>query len=175
MLTDAAIRAAKSAGKSFRLTDGGGLYVHVTSSGRKLWRMRYEFAGKEKLLSFGPYPETTLAEAREHRNAAKRLLQAGRDPSLERKLQRAASLRTSATTFEAVARDWYNRQAHTWVERHAADVLTSLERDVFPLIGPLPITEITPPIVLNVLRAIERRPAIETARRVRQRMSAVFV
>lgn len=175
MLTDAAIRAAKPAGKPFRLTDAGGLYVHVTASGSELWRMRYEFDRKEKLLSFGPYPDVSLAEARDRRDGAKRLLREGRDPSLERKLRRAASLPTSATTFEAVARDWYARKAPAWAERHAADVLTSLERDVFPLVGPLPITEITPPIVLAVLRAIEARPAIETARRVRQRMSAVFV
>jgi integrase len=175
VLTDATIRAAKAADKPYKLTDGGGLYVVVNAGGSKLWRMRYEFGRKEKLLALGRYPETSLAAAREQRNTAKQLLRQGRDPGLEKKLRRAESLSKAETTFEAVTRDWYARQAPTWTERHADDVMTSLERDVFPLIGALPITEITPPMVLNVLRSVEARPAIETARRVRQRMSAVFV
>ena len=175
MLTDAAIRGAKPRERPYKLTDGAGLHLYVTPAGGKLWRMRYEVAGKEKLLSFGPYPEISLAAARLKRDAAKAVLRDGQDPSLRRKLHRAAAVDASAATFEAVARDWYARQAPTWTERHAADVLDSLERDVFPPLGSLPIKEITPPMVLTVLRAIEARPALETARRVRQRMSAVFV
>jgi integrase len=175
LLTDAAIRAAKPATKPYRLAHSRGLYVHVTAGGRKLWRMRYEFGGKEKLLSFGPYPDVTLAEARDRQLAAKQLLREGRDPGVEKRLRRAAGLSASATTFEAVARDWHSRNTPSWTERHACDVLTSLERDVFPILGSLPITDITPPMVLNILRTIEARPAIETARRVRQRVSAVFV
>lgn len=175
MLTDAAIRAAKPGGKPYKLTDRAGLYLHVTPAGSKLWRLRYEFGRKEKLLSIGPYPEVSLATARDQREAAKRLLREGRDPSLERKLERARAHEALSHSFEAVGRDWYTRMAGSWTERHAYDVLTSLERDVFPQLGPLPITELRPPAVLAVLRAIEARPAIETARRVRQRMSAVFV
>jgi integrase len=175
MLTDAAIRAAKPAAKPYRLTDRAGLYLHVTPAGSKLWRLRYEFGRKEKLLSIGPYPDISLAAARDRRDAAKRLLREGRDPSLERKLERARSREALGHSFEEVARDWYTRMAGSWTGRHAYDVLTSLERDVFPQLGALPITELGPPTVLAVLRAIEARPAIETARRVRQRMSAVFV
>jgi integrase len=175
MLTDAAIRAAKPADKPYKLTDRAGLYLHVTPAGSKLWRLRYEFGRKEKLLSIGPYPEVSLATARDQRDAAKRLLRDGRDPSLERKLERARSQEALSHNFEAVARDWYARMAGSWTERHAYDVLISLERDVFPQLGALPITELGPPAVLAVLRSIEARPAIETARRVRQRMSAVFV
>jgi integrase len=175
MLTDAAIRAAKAADKPRKLTDQAGLYLQVTPAGSKLWRMRYEFGGREKLLSFGPYPDVSLAEARNRRDAAKRLLRDGRDPGLEKRLERTRTQEALANSFEAVAREWYARMASSWTERHANDVLTSLERDVFPQLGPLPISEIGPPVVLAVLRAIEARPAIETARRVRQRMSAVFV
>lgn len=175
MLTDATIRAAKGRDKPYKLTDGGGLYVQITPNGSKLWRMRYEYGGKEKLLSFGPYPALGLAEARERRQAAKQLLRDGQDPALARAKQRLNGTAALANTFEAIAREWHTRNKPTWTERHAEDVLTSLERDVFPLVGNLPITEFTSPIVLNVLRAIEARPAIETARRVRQRMSGVFV
>lgn len=175
MLTDAAVRAAKPTAKAYKLTDSAGLYLHVTPVGSKLWRMRYEFSRKEKLLSFGPYPEVSLAEARNCRDAAKRLLRDGRDPSLEKKLQLDRQREAAANSFEVVARDWYTRMAPSWTERHAADVLTSLERDVFPRLGPLPVSGIDPPTVLSVLRTIEARPAIETARRVRQRISAVFV
>jgi integrase len=98
-------------------------------------------------------------------------LRAGRNPGLEKKLRRTEA----ADTFEAIARHWHARQLPRWTKTHASDVLESLERDVFPSVGRMPIRDITPPIVLPVLRQIERRPAIETARRVRQRMSAVFV
>jgi integrase len=174
MLTAAAARAAKPKERAYKLTDGGGLHLFVTPAGSKLWRLRYEIRGKEKLLSLGPYPEVGLAQAREGRSAAKALLRAGRDPMVEKKAQRAATA-DAAGSFEAIARDWHARQAPTWTERHSADVLGSLERDVFPRLGALPIRAITPPMVLGVLRSIEGRPAPETARRVRQRISAVFV
>lgn len=172
MLTDAGIRAAKPRERPYKLADGGGLYLHITPQASKLWRMRYSCTGKEKVLSFGPYPEVTLAQAREQRDVAKGQLRAGRDPGLEKKFRRAAV----ADMFEAIARDWYGRQAPKWTARHAGEVLESLERDVFPMLGGLPIREITPPMVLlQVLRPIEARGAIETAHRVRQRISAVFV
>jgi hypothetical protein len=122
--------------------------------------MRYTFGGKEKLLSVGPYPEVSLAQARDERDAARKLLRAGKDPGLEKKLRRAAG-GDLTRTFEAIARDWHNRNAPTWTERHAQDVLGSLETDAFPILGRLPITEITAPMVLSVLRSIEERPALE--------------
>jgi integrase len=175
MLTDAAVRAAKPTKKPYKLTDYAGLYLHVTPGGSKLWRMRYEYGRKEKLLSLGPYPDVTLADARDQRDAAKRLLRDGRDPSVEKKLQLSRQQEAGANSFEAIARDWHARKLPTWTERHAKDVLDSLEGSVFPTLGPSPIADITPPMVLHVLRAIEARPAQETARRVRQRVSAVFV
>src|ERR1700693_1975232 len=135
MLTDAAVRAAKPAEKPYKLTDRAGLYLHVTPAGSKLWRMRYECDRKEKLLSFGAAPDISLAGARDRRDDAKRLLRQGRDPSLEKKLELGRQRDAMAHNFEAVARDWFARTVPTWTERHANDVLTSLERDVFPRLG----------------------------------------
>ena len=174
MLTDAGIRAAKPRDRDYKLNDSGGLVLFVTKAGGKLWRLRYTYAGKEKLLSFGPYPELSLANAREQRDAAKTLLREGTDPALQRKLRKAFG-NELANTFEAIARDWHSRHLPTWTERHGKDVLDSLEASVFPILGRLTITDIKAPMVLGVLRQIEARPAPETARRVRQRMSAVFV
>jgi integrase len=175
MLTDATIRTSKGRDRPYKLTDGGGLYLQVTPGGSKLWRMRYEFGGKEKLLSFGRYPDLGLADARDRRQEAKQLLRKGFDPTLARAKQRLEGSTSQTNTFEIVARDWHARNKPSWTERHAADVLVSLERDVFPSVGALPITDFTPPMILNLVRPIEARPAIETARRVRQRMSAIFV
>lgn len=174
-LTDRQARAAQAAEKPYRLTDEKGLHLYVTPGGSKLWRMRYEFHSKEKLLSFGPYPEVSLAQAREDRDGARTQLRLGRDPSLEKKLRRATAAGLDGQLFEQAARAWHALQAARWTMVHAADVIGSLEAHVFPAIGALPLSEITPPMVLALLRLIERRPAIETARRVRQRISAVFV
>jgi integrase len=174
MLTDAAIRRAKPAAKPFKLADSGGLHLYVTPAGGKLWRFRYQYAGKEKLLSLGPYPGVGLAEARAARDAAKAQLRDGRDPSVQKRLRKLAHVTSSANTFEAIAREWHTLNKAQWVQRHADDVITSLEREIFPVLGNIPIAEIGAPEVLAVLRGIETR-AKESARRIRQRMSAVFV
>lgn len=171
-LTDTAIKKAKPADKPYKLTDGRGLYLFITPAGGKHWRMRYEIQGKEKVVTFGPYPDVSLADAREQRDKARSTLREGLDPSVVKQQQ---VIENQTTTFEALAREWHTLNTPQWTERHTADVLGSLERDVFPTLGPVPIKKITPPMVLDVLRKIERRPAIETAKRVRQRMSAVFV
>jgi integrase len=175
MLTDTACRKAKPAEKPYKLTDGGGLHLYVTPAGGKHWRCRYEFGGKEKLLSIGPYPGVSLADARTAREDAKATLRDGRDPSVAKKLDKAKVANNDAVTFEAVAREWHTLNKPRWTPVHASDVLRSLERDVFADLGALPIREIHAPVVLKTLRKIEARPAIETARRVRQRMSEVFV
>lgn len=175
MLNDTIIRKAKPDDTTYRLADTAGLVLHVTPSGGKLWRYRYRFGGKEKMLALGQYPDVSLADARAARDKAKSELKAGRDPSITKKLDRLATSQVAANTFEVIARDWYDLQKSQWVERHSSDVITSLEREVFPMLGNVAITAITAPQVLAVLRLIEKRPAIETARRVRQRISAVFV
>jgi integrase len=180
-LNDAKVKAAKAKDAPYKLADSGQLYLHVTTAGSKLWRMNYAFgknaAGKpaQKTLTIGAYPIVSLSEAREARDAAKRMLLAGRNPAIEKKL--AADTHTSAyeTTFEAVARRWHGQNQGRWSAHHGSDVITSLERDVFPSIGMLPIGELKAPRILKVLEAIEKRGAIETAKRIRQRMSGVFV
>jgi integrase len=175
MLSDIQIRKAKAADKPYKLSDGGGLHVYVSPAGGKLWRLRYEFERKEKLLSLGPYPLIGLAEAREAASAAKRFLREGRDPAVEKRLKRLQIAAEGETTFEAIAREWHALNKGHWVKQHESDVLHSLERDIFPDLGSIPIKKITAANVISVLRKIESRPALETARRVRQRMSAVFV
>jgi len=175
LLTDKQIRALAPRDKPYKVTDAQGLSLLVNPGGSKLWRYRYEVGGKEKMLALGAYPEVSLAQARDARDEARALHRQGRDPSMERQLKRAAGDAAALDTFEAAARDWHGRMKDTWTPTHANDVLTSLETHVFPTLGKLPKGEITPPMVLNVLRAIEARPAIETAHRVRQRISAIYV
>ena len=182
MLTDAQIRKTKPAEKAFKLPDGGGLHILITPAGGKLWRYRYEVphpeTGKrvERLLSIGPYPDVSLAEAREARTKARTALREGRDPSILKKQNRLLTKAEAAMTFEAIAREWHELQKSTWTETHGNDILRSLERDIFPSLGSMPIRDITVPLVLAALRNVEGRKTnpIETARRIRQRMSAVF-
>lgn len=175
MLTDAKVRAARPRPKPYKLADTNRLFLLVTPSGGKLWRWSYTFDGKQKGMAFGAYPLVTLADARASRDEAYTTLCDGRDPSIAKKLRVGANLEAQRQTFERVAREWHANAKDQWAAVHASDVFRSLERDVFPLIGEFPIASLTPPHVLGVLRAIEQRGAIETARRVRQRISAVFI
>ena len=174
MLTDAAVRKAKAADRDYKLSDSGGLHLFVTKSGHRSWRLKYRFAGKERRLVFGTYPEVSLVAARQMRDDAKRLLREGRDPAYERKKAKLANIARHENTFERYAREWHELQKGTWTKVHADDVLTSLERDVFPVIGPLAVTDIDEALVLAVLRPVQERGAIETSHRLRQRMSAIF-
>ena len=174
MLTDLKCRKAKAAATPLKLSDGGGLRLFVTPAGGKTWQYRYEFDGKEKLLTIGPYPAVNLADARTARDDAKAAQRVGRDPSVAKRLPRASFAASDSSTFEAIAREWHELNKSKWTKKHVADVLISLEQDVFPEIGALPIREIGTPVVLGVLRKIEKRGTNETARRVRQRMSWVF-
>ncbi|MCZ8546260.1 integrase arm-type DNA-binding domain-containing protein [Mesorhizobium qingshengii] len=174
MLTDIAVKKAKAADKPYKMADGSGLHLFVSTAGGKLWRFRYEFGGKEKLLSFGPYPDVSLLEARAARDDAKKTIRDGRDPGIAKKLRKLAHTTDTGNTFEAIAREWHDIHKSTWAERHAHDVLFSLERDVFPTLGNVPIKDISAADVYSLLRPIELRGAKETARRIRQRMSAVF-
>ncbi|EPE98647.1 phage integrase [Rhizobium grahamii CCGE 502] len=168
------IKKAKASEKPKKLADSGGLYILLAPSGSKLWRLKYRYNGSEKLLSIGPYPEISLLEARSQRDSAKALLRAGKDPGTVKKLQKLSAVQNVENTFEAVAREWFKLNKETWVPRHANDVIGSLEKMVFPHIGNVPVREINVPSLVGVLRLVEARPAIETARRLRQRISAVF-
>lgn len=170
MLTDLDCRTARAKDKPYKLSDARGLHLYVTPSGFRSWRWKYRHDGKEKRIVFGSYPEMKLSEARAARDDAARVLRDGKDPGAERKKAPIAS-----STFEAIAREWHELQKVRWVPRHAEDVLGSLITYIFPKLGSRAIDSITPPDVLEVLRVIEKKPAVETAHRVCQRMSAVFV
>ena len=165
MLTNAAAKSASAQARAYKLFDAGGLFLFVAPSGLKSWRLKYRFAGKEKLLTIGRFPEVSLAEARARREAAKELLRASTDP---------AGIAQGGDSFEGVARAWHTHKLDGWSPTHAADVLASLQRDIFPQLGAQPIGSIDPPALLNALRVVEGRGRIETARRIRQRLSAIF-
>ncbi len=174
MLTDAKVRTAAARDKDYKLADSGGLYLFVTRTGHRSWRMKYRFAGKEKRLVFGPYPDVSLKEARERRDSAKRLLRDHRDPGIEAKRQKLAAITRYENTFEKLAREWHAMNMDRWKPVHANDVITSLERDIFPDLGELPVAEIDEVLVLATLKKVERRGAVETAHRLLQRMSSIF-
>lgn len=175
MLTDLKVRKARATGTDYKLGDAGGLYLFVTKTGAKSWRFKYRFGGKEKRIVFGRYPEVSLAEARDLRDDARKMLREHRDPAVEAQKRRLVAAASAEATFEKVAREWHEMQTPRWVPIHAGDVLKSLEAEVFPYLGSVPLKEIDAPLVLAVLRKIEKRGALETAKRVRQRISAVFV
>jgi integrase len=175
MLSDAKARKALPGEKDYKLADGAGLFLLVRPNGSKLWRYKYRFAGKEKLLSFGAYPEVPLIEARSRREDARKAIRDGLDPSLEKKRQEIARRSPSDISLESLAREWHDLNKARWTPIHRADVLRSLERDIFPKLGRYGVADIDVPLLLEVLRPIERRGAIETAKRIRQRLSAVFV
>lgn len=173
-LSDTSIRAAKPKEKTYLMTDGEGMYLEVTPSGGKWWRFKYRFDGKQKRISLGTYPDTGLKEAREKRQEARRQLAAGIDPGESRKAQKAAGAEDSPNSFEVIAREWYGRQASSWVPSHAEKIISRLERDLFPWLGKREIATITAPDLLAALRRIEERGAVETAHRALQNCGQIF-
>ena len=175
ILTDVYCRKATSGEASIKkLSDGGGLYLWVSADGSKYWRLRYWIAGKEKTLSLGVYPAVTLKEARGKRDSERKQLSSGLDPSAERKASKRQQRVAAANSFEAVAREWYGKQLHTWVATHAVDVMRRLEGNVFPDLGCRPIAEIEAPEVLDCIAKIEKRGAYDLAHRVLQVSGQVF-
>lgn len=175
MLNDAKVRAAKPRARAYKLTDSHRLYLLVKPGGSKSWKWGYAYDGKQNTTHFGLYPMVSLVAARGKRDNARALLDEGQDPSVVKKLKIEANIEATRNTFERIAREWHENSRPQWAAIHADDVIRSLERDVFPTIGDLPISQLTPPRVLEVLRAIEARGAIETAKRVRQRISSTFI
>lgn len=175
MLTDVQCRKAQPRDKPYKLADSKGLHLLVNPGGSKLWRWKYRLDGKEKQLAFGPYPEVSLAEARDAREAASKAKRSGVDPSLLRRSQQARRQVERANTFMAIAELWHERQKPTWRPKHAASAWRQMEDDVFPAIGDMPIGEIRAPEILALLRKVEDRGAIDLAHRLRQRVSATFV
>ncbi len=173
-LSDIQVKNAKPRDKDYKLSDGHGLYLLVTPTGGKLWRLQYRYAGKQKLLSFGAYPSISLADARQRREDARKLLANSVDPGEVRKAQKAATVAETENSFEVVAREWHNKFSGSWSSSHAETTLRRIELDAFPVLGAKPIEEIKAMELLTMLRRIESRGALETAHRVRTICGQVF-
>ncbi len=172
-LSDLQVSRAKTQGKQVTLFDGGGLFIVLTPAGGKLWRFKYRFGGKDKLLSLGSYPDISLAEARAKRAVFRKLLAEGIDPAEAKKAEQAGKAAAAGSTFETVARDWHRRFKTQWSAGHAEQIMRRLEQDVFPWLGTRPVGEIKAPELLTVLRRIEAR-SLETAFRVKTACGQVF-
>ncbi len=173
-LTDTFLRGLKPTGKPQKYPDGGGLYLYVSPTGGRLWRMDYRFEGKRKTLSMGAYPTVSLADARTRRQEAKVQLAQGVDPCAQKKAVKTAVRAEVTNSFEVVAREWHALQSPKWVETHRRNILAYLEKDIFPPLGKLSVDSITPPQLLGVLRRIEGRDAPNAARKMRQTCGQIF-
>lgn len=170
MLTDTAVRNAKPQAKPYKLSAGEALYLLVKPNGSRLWRFKYRFAGKEKLLALGVYPDLSLKLARDARDAARRELATGSDPGAKKQQEQAATFET----FEAIGREWFGRFRVNWAESHSEKVIRRLEMDLFPRLGNCAIRSITAQDILKCLRLIEQRGALDTAHRALQNCGQVF-
>lgn len=168
-LTVLKVKAAQP-GKHF---DGGGLFLHVTDAGR-YWRMKYRYAGKEKLLALGVYPEVGLSEARQRRDAARTVLRGGNDPALVKRDRKVANVLAAGNTFAAIGEEWLKKQKSRMAEATYTKAVWTLSDLVNPWIGHRPVTEIDAPEMLKLLRRIEERGAHETAHRTKQRCAQIF-
>jgi Arm DNA-binding domain len=180
-LTDTAIRGTKPGKKPFKIYDREGLFLLVNPGGSKLWRWRYRFDGKEKLMALGEYPLVTLGQARELHLAARKTLVSGADPMAARKAegeakqkQVEARQRASETSFENVARDWWAWWSIGKSPRHAETVMNRLEADVFPVLGHLSIDAVEPGQIRNILVTVEERGASDVAKRAHQTIGQIF-
>lgn len=173
-LTDTAIRKAKSSAKPARMFDAGGLYLQVSPAGAKLWRLKYRFHGKEKLLALGAYPDVSLASARQKRDEARTLLADGTDPSEQRKAAKASRAGLAANTFEVIGREWYDKIAPTLATTTKEKIIRRLEVDAFPLIGNRPIASLGAADLIRVIERIEKRGSVDIARRVHNYIGRVF-
>jgi len=182
-LNDKVVQASQPREKQYGISDGQGLTLIVKQNGTKLWWFRYRFAGKAKTLSIGEYPFVTLRQAREKAFHAKQLLNENIDPSTSKQAAKAALLQVkeqekfdAATSFENVAREWFRKYStsNDWAESHSCKVLGRLEKDIFPYMGHRQVGDIQPMELLNVVRRVESRGALETAHRALSECSRVF-
>lgn len=173
-LTDTEIRKSAPRETLYKLFDGGGMFLEVRPNGARYWRLKYRYAGKEKLLALGVYPGVTLKEAREKREAAKKKLAAGVDPGEARKAEKRTQFINAENSLEAVAREWHAKFSGDLSESHAIRNLRRLEIHVFPYIGKRPTVELDASSILDVLQRIERKGTLETAHRVRSLIGQVM-
>ena len=170
MLSDTAVKAAKPRAKPYKIYDHRGLFLQVTPAGGRWWRFKYRLDGKEKLLSLGVYPDVSLKQARERRDEARRQVADGIDPSAKRQAEKEAA----ADTFEAIAREWFDKFSKNWAPGHSDKIIRRLELYLFPWIGGQAIRKIEAPEILACLRRVEDKGNLETAHRALQNCSRVF-
>jgi len=173
-LSDLVVRKTAPTDKPQKLTDGDGLYLLISTKGGKLWRYDYRFLDKRKTLSYGEYPEITLARAREKHAEARRLLAEGIDPSAAKKEARQAQLYAAANSFEAVALEWHSKQTSRWSDDHAGRIKQRLIDNLFPILGKRPIESLKTRDLLEPLRKTEERDALDLAKRLRQYITAIM-
>jgi integrase len=169
-LTDTEIRKTKATASAYRLSDGGGLYLWITPAGGKLWRWKYRFEGREKLMSFGGYPDVPLALARERHSAARKLMATGTDPMAERKAEKAAS----ENSFQSVAHLWLTHWQDGKSPRHVDYVKRRIDTDILPRLGARPIALIAAPELVAMTKAIQDRGARDIAKRALETTGQVF-
>ena len=173
-LSDAKLRALKPKPAPYKISDAEGLHLLVPPNGSKLWRWAYRTGTAQKLLALGRYPEVSLLDARRARDEAKRLLAGGTDPSQARRLDRLKASAAARNTFGEVAKEWFALNESRWVKSYSSRLMSRLEADLLPGLGRRPIAQIEPLEVLDVIRRIEARDAIEMAKRVMQMASGIF-
>lgn len=173
-LTARQISTAKPQDKPYKLSDGGGMYLLVNPNGSRYWRLKYRYAGKEKLLALGVYPDVTLADARNKRNEAKRVLAAGADPSDVKQSIKEAKAIAMQNSFELIAIEWHKHKKPNWSSGYADDILESLRKDIFPYIGKRAITDIKPIDMLAVLKKLEERGVLDKLKKIRQACKQIF-
>ena len=171
-LTEVKLRAIRPAGKIERFHDSQGLYLEISKAGGKYWRWKYTFEEKEKRLTFGAWPEVSLKEAREKRDDARKILRSGVDPGNNNRKREVGS--TQGRTFESVAREWVAGRAGVWAQRHTETVIDRLVANVYPAIGEMPIADVRPINVLQLVKEIEARGSLEVAKRVLGICSQIF-
>jgi len=175
-LTAMEVEKSKPGSAQRKLYDGKGLILIISPSGGKWWRFKYSFAGKENTISFGTYPEVSLADARQRREEVRKLLTKGVDPSTARKQERAEKDELRSNRFESIAREWHEKMKseNAWTADHAVTIMNRMEKDMFPWIGSKPITEVTAKDIRTILDRVKGRGVVETARRCRTIASQVF-
>lgn len=174
MLTVKQIEASKPAEKSYRLADAGGLFLFVPPSGKKVWRMRYRFDGKEKTLVIGPYPEISLTEARAKQSDAKMRLLAGVDPAEQKQAIKKKEKEEAGDSFGDIFREWHAHKSKVWSKGYADEMMSMFTDDILPVIGHMKMEDVEPMVLLKVIRLFEDRGAMERADKARRRCGEVF-
>jgi len=180
-LTDLEVKNAKPKDRPYKLNDGKGLFLHISSSGKKTWRYRYKIAGTESVLVIGVYPLMPLLAARVEAETMRQKVKSGVNPSKERQSEKLLTLQKEEgreqsvlNSFENLAHEWHEREKDRWSKGHAMAVMETLRADVFPAIGQIAIDQIQPPMIMEIIKVIESRDALVVAQKVLQRMTAIF-